>query len=87
MPIVSYKTPAVKECFHATKESPSLDGAGKKKFHTIITKFLHLAKRAWPDLLSATSFLCRRVETTYKDGSTKIIKASRIFAVTQVNEI
>jgi len=74
MPLISYKTPAVKECFHATKESPSLDGAGKKKFHTIITKFLHLAKRAWPDLLSATSFLCRRVKQPTKMDQQKLLR-------------
>jgi hypothetical protein len=41
--LTSYNTPAVKECFHARKDSPPLDGVGKQKFHTIVAKLLYLS--------------------------------------------
>jgi hypothetical protein len=58
-------TPAVKECFK-TIESTALDKEVQKKFHTIIAKLLYLAKRARPDILMATSFLCTRVSKPKK---------------------
>lgn len=68
------QTPAVKKCFHATKESPPLDDAGKQKFHTIVAKLLCLAKLARPDLLTATSFLCRRVKQSTKTDQPKLLR-------------
>jgi hypothetical protein len=58
--LTTYTTPAVKECFNPT-ESVVLDITVQKKFHTIVAKLLYLAKRARPDILTATSFLCTRV--------------------------
>jgi hypothetical protein len=72
--LASYNTPAVKECFHAKEDSPPLDGVGKQKFHTIVAKLLYLSKRARPDLLTATSFLCTRVKGPTKADQRKLMR-------------
>jgi hypothetical protein len=68
-----YTTPAVKECFSA-KESEVLDKVAQKRFHTIVAKLLYLAKRARPDILTATSFLCTRVTKPTKSDQRKLIR-------------
>jgi hypothetical protein len=71
--LTTYTTPAVKECFNPT-ESAVLDSAAQKKFHTIIAKLLYLAKRARPDILTATSFLCTRVTKPTKSDQRKLLR-------------
>jgi hypothetical protein len=71
--LTTYTTPAVKECFNTT-ESAVLDAAAQKKFHTIVAKLLYLAKRARPDILTATSFLCTRVTKPTKSDQQKLLR-------------
>jgi hypothetical protein len=63
--IREYSTPATKEIFQPTT-SIVLDVDAKRNFHTIVAKLLYLAKRARPDILTATSFLCTRVKQPTK---------------------
>jgi hypothetical protein len=50
-----------------------LDAAAQKKFHTIVAKLIYLAKRARPDILTATSFLCTRVTKPSKSDRRKLL--------------
>jgi hypothetical protein len=60
-------TPAIKECFQAKPtDSPLLNADVQKQFHTVVVKLLYLAKRACPDILTVTSFLCTRVKLPTK---------------------
>ena len=62
-----YDTPAIKECFQTKPaDSPLLSADARKQFHTIVAKLLYLAKRARPDILTITSFLCTRVKSPTK---------------------
>jgi len=72
----NYNTPAIKEFFQPSKESPLLDDVGRQKFDTIVAKLLYLAKRLQPDLLTATSFLCTRVKQPTKADQCKTTTGS-----------
>ena len=72
----NYNTPAIKELFQPSKESPLLDDVGRQKFDTIVAKLLYLAKRLQPDLLTATSFLCTRVKQPTKADQRKTTTGS-----------
>jgi hypothetical protein len=63
----------VKEYFNPM-ESEALDKTAQKKFHTIVAKLLYLAKRARPDILTATSFLCTRVTKPTKSYQRKLLR-------------
>jgi hypothetical protein len=71
--VPDYSTPAIKECFHCTA-SVKLDLESKRKFHTLVAKLLYLAKRARPDILTATSFLCTRVTKPTKADQKKLLR-------------
>jgi hypothetical protein len=74
-----YTTPAVKECFSA-KESEALDKVAQKRFHMIVAKLLYLAKRARPDILTATSFMYKSYKTD-KVRSTQANTTTWIFNI------
>jgi hypothetical protein len=56
------------------KRGPALDVQGQKTFHTIMAKLLYLAKRARPDILTATSFLCTRDKQPTKNDQKKLLR-------------
>jgi len=73
-------TPAASDLFKINEASERLDKAGKEFYHTFTAKLLYLAKRVRPDILTAVSFLCKRVqEPTVEDMKkfTKVIKYIR----------
>jgi hypothetical protein len=72
-------TPAVK-----VKDSPGLDDEGKQRFHTIMAKLLYLAKRARPDILTATSFICTRVKQPTKTDQKKMLQIIGYLSATNV---
>jgi len=59
--ITEYSTPATKDIFTVNEKSVVLSEADRKDFHTEVAKLLYLTKRARPDVMTATSFLCTRV--------------------------
>jgi hypothetical protein len=71
--VPDYSIPAIKECFYCAV-SVELDLESKKKFHTLVAKLLYLAKRARPDILTATSFLCTRVTKPTKADQKKLLR-------------
>lgn len=54
--------PAGDELFKVSEQQQALSSEKKKFFHSTVAKLLYLAKRARPDVLMATSFLCTRVQ-------------------------
>ncbi len=75
--VKEYSTPAIKECFQSATSSV-LDVDAKKKFHTTVAKLLYLAKRARPDILMATSFLCTQVKQPTKADQQKLLRVMGI---------
>jgi Reverse transcriptase (RNA-dependent DNA polymerase) len=55
-------TPAVLDLFSVDGKSKELDAEGKEWFHSLTAKLLYLGKRVRPDLLTACSFLTKRVQ-------------------------
>ncbi len=54
-----------------------------KIFHTTVAKLLYLAKRACPDILTATSFLCTRVKSPMEEELQKLIQTLGYLRSTQ----
>ena len=52
-------SPALENLFDVPEESPRLEDAQKKSFHTDVARLLYLAKRARMDILTAV-FSCAR---------------------------
>ena len=70
------KTPANDNLFSVNEESEKLDKSKKEFFHSGTAKLLYLGKRVRPDILTAVSFLTKRVqEPTVED----LGKLERVF--------
>jgi hypothetical protein len=65
-------TPGNKNYFTINHQSMQLNDEQRKLFHTTTAKLLYLAKRARPDILTVTSFLCTRVKTPTEDDLHKL---------------
>jgi hypothetical protein len=76
--VKGYSTPAVKECFQ-TAASSVLDIDAKRNFHTIVAQLVYLAKRARPNILTATSFLFTRVKQPTKADQQKLMRVMGYF--------
>jgi len=70
--IVEYATPATKEIFAVNNKSPLLNEMDKKAFHTTVVKLLYLTKRARPDVMTPTSFLCTHVTKATEQDRVKL---------------
>ena len=71
----SATTPASDHLFQLRENSPLLGNKPKERFHTLVAKLLFLAKRGRPDLLTAVSFLCTRVQSPTEDDQSKLRRA------------
>ena len=61
-------TPANKNIFVISANSPELDPNKSDTFHSVVQKLLYITKRARPDIETAISFLCTRVsKSTLED--------------------
>ncbi len=65
--------PGNKSYFILNHESTGLFEVQRKIFHTTTAKLLYLAKRARPDILTVTSFLCTRVKAPTEEDLTKLL--------------
>lgn len=65
--------PDSKRYFVVNNESPLLNDLQKKIFHTVTAKLLYLAKRAHPEILTVTSFLCTRVKAPTEEDVQKLM--------------
>ena len=67
-------TPAGDNLFVVDPNGVTLSGADKEEFHTITAKLLFLAKRARPDVLTATAYLTTRVNRSTNDDWKKLCR-------------
>jgi hypothetical protein len=68
------RSPATKNMFIVNKSSRLLGEEDRKQFHTKTAKLLYLAKRARPDILTAVSFLCMRVQSATEEDTMKLAR-------------
>ena len=66
-----YTTPATEKLFSYDAKVPA---SNAKKFHTIVAKCLYLSKRARPDILLPTVYLCTRVKEPWVADWTKLTR-------------
>ena len=65
-------TPASDKLFKVSKESNLLGEKEKDFFHSVVAKCLYLAKRVRPDILTAVSFLVKRVTRSTREDMDKL---------------
>ena len=65
-------TAAPRNLFVVNEECEPLNGVAHKVFHTIVAKALYFAKRARPDIMTAMSFLSKRVRKPDRDDWEKL---------------
>lgn len=70
----SAATPASNDLFAVNDESPKLNEDKAQFFHMMVAKALFLCKRARPDLQTAVSFLCTRVQCSDEDDYKKLTR-------------
>ena len=71
------RTPAASNLFEINKNSAALREADKQFYHSTTAKFLYLGKRIRPDLLTAVSFLSRRVQAPTGEDLKKLYRLIR----------
>jgi len=71
------KTPAAGDLFEVNSKSDLLNAADKQFYHSTVAKFLYLGKRVRPDLLTAISFLSRRVQSPTEQDLKKLYRLIR----------
>jgi len=71
------KTPAAGDLFEVNTKSVMLSEEKKQFFHSAVAKFLYLGKRVRPDLLTAISFLSRRVQSPTEQDLKKLYRTIR----------
>ena len=70
-------SPAGNHLFNVNPDCEKLDSATAVMFHHLTAKILYLAKRIRPDLLTAVSFLCTRVQNPDLDDWKKLGRCLR----------
>ena len=71
------RTPAAADLFEINENSPFLSAADKQFFHSATAKLLYLSKRIRPDMLTAVSFLTKRVINPTEEDLRKLYRAIR----------
>jgi len=70
-------TPANTNLFKVNIDSLALSKQDADHYHTLTAKLLYLAPRARPDLLTAVSFLCTRVQCPTQEDWNKLSRTIR----------
>ena len=70
-------TPAASDLFTVKKNAKALDKEGREYFHSVTAKLLYLGKRVRPDILTAVSFLSKRVQSPTDDDMRKLCRVIR----------
>ena len=76
-------TPAKTTLFNINAESPALNKEDADHYHRLTAKLLYLAPRARPDLLTAVSFLCTRVQCPTQEDWMKLSRTLRYLEKTK----
>ena len=69
--------PANENLFKINKDATLLNTADKEFYHSVTAKSLYLGKRVRPDILTAVSFLTKRVNNPTEQDFNKLIKLIR----------
>ena len=77
------KTPAANNLFEVRPDSPFLDKEKADFFHSTVAKSLFLCKRGRPDIQTAMSFLCTRVQTPNEDDWIKLARMIKYLRYTK----
>lgn len=77
------KTPASDHLFRVDEKSVGLAEEGKEFFHSATAKLLYLGKRVRPDILTAISFLTKRVQAPTVEDNDKLFRTVRYIRATQ----
>lgn len=85
--IKHHVAPGNKDYFTINHQAPKLSEVQCKVFHTTTAKLLYLAKRARPDILTVTSFLCMRVKDPSAEDLQKLIHTLGYLHFTQQNNL
>jgi Reverse transcriptase (RNA-dependent DNA polymerase) len=75
-------TPAAAYLFDTNEECPKLHEEKAERFHHLVAKLLFLCKRARPDIQTAVSFLCTRVQAPDRDDYKKLGRVMRYLRAT-----
>jgi hypothetical protein len=75
--------PGKKNYFTLTQDAAALPDKQRKFFHSTTAKLLYLAKRARPDVLTVTSFLCTRVKAPTIEDLKKLVHTLGYLQATQ----
>ena len=70
-------TPAANHLFQVNPDAKKLDTSSAIIFHHLIAQLLYLGKRTRPDVLTAVSFLCTRVQNPDMDDWKKLGRCLR----------
>jgi hypothetical protein len=70
-------TPAADHLFHVRDDPVLLEKDKADSFHKIVMQLQYLSQRARPDLRTAVSFLCKRVNKPDQDDYKKLTRAMR----------
>jgi hypothetical protein len=68
-------TPALDNLFDTDTSLPPVPEDVRQWFHTLTAKMLYLAKRGRPEILTAVSYLCTRVDKCTEEDVTKLKRA------------
>jgi hypothetical protein len=72
--VAEMKSPCTRTMFIVESSANLLNEEMRKWFHTKTAKLLYLAKRARPDILTAVSFLCTRVQCATTEDAAKLAR-------------
>ena len=70
-------TPAANHLFQTNENAEKLGATDAVLYHHLVAKFLYLGKRMRPDLLTAISFLCTRIQNPDVDDFKKLGRCLR----------
>jgi hypothetical protein len=70
--VEEYDSPGMKDMFFVASNSKVLEEDVRKSFHSKTAKLLYLVKRARPDIFTAVTFLCMRVQSATEQDRDKL---------------
>jgi histone deacetylase 1/2 len=73
----SVSTPALDNLFKVGENNKKLKETDKEFFHSVTAKLLYLGKRVRPDILTAVSFLTKRVQSPTEEDMRKLERVIR----------
>ena len=76
-------TPAASDLFDVDEKAQLLDKKERERYHSVTAKILYLGKRVRPDVLTAVSFLTKRVNAPTEQDMRKLQRVVRYIRATK----